>query len=137
MATRYKFNQSLQERRRRNFSEEFKRKKVSEIEQKVTTIAEVIREYEVSESTVRRWIDKYSNKHKSGIRTIVESESDTRKIIEYKSRIAELERIIGQKQVLIDFKDKLIDLAEEEYGIDIKKKWEKKPSSGSGSTEKN
>lgn len=137
MATRQKFKQSVQDRRRRNFSEEFKRKKVQEIEQKTTTIAEVIREYEVSESSVRRWLDKYSSKHKKQVRVIVESESDTRKIIEYKARIAELERIIGQKQVLLDFKDKLIELAEEEYGIDIKKKLEKKPLSGSGSTEKN
>ena len=137
MATRQKFKQSVEDRRRRNFSEELKRKKVQEIEQKTTTITEVIREYEVSESSVRRWLDKYSTKHKKQVRVIVESESDTRKIIEYKSRIAELERIIGQKQVLLDFKDKLIELAEEEYGIDIKKKLEKRPLSGSGSTEKN
>lgn len=136
MATRYKFKQSIQERRRRNFSEEFKRKKVSEIEQRITTIAEVIREYEVSEGSVHRWINKYSAKNKNQVRVIVESESDTRKIIEYKAKIAELERIIGQKQVLIDFKDKIIELAEEEYGIDIKKKLEKKPLSGSGNTEK-
>jgi transposase len=132
MATRKKFKQSLQERRRRNFSEEFKRKKVSEIEQKTTTIAEVTREYEVSETSVRNWIIKYSINNRRGVRVIVEAESDTRKILEYKARIAELERIIGQKQVLIDFKDKVIELAEEEYGIDIKKKWENKLLSGSG-----
>ena len=35
--------------------------------------------------------------------------------------MADLERIIGQKQVLLDFSDKMIDLAEETYGVDIKK----------------
>jgi hypothetical protein len=51
--------------------------------------------------------------------------------------VAELERIIGQKQILIDFKDKMIDIAEEEYGVDIKKKYSSKPSIISGNTEKN
>lgn len=137
MATRQKFRQSISERQRRTFSEEFKLKKVQEIEQKITTIAEVTREYEVSASSVRKWLNKYSSKYKRQGKIIIESESDTRKIIEYKARIAELERIIGQKQVLLDFKDKLIELAEEEYGIDIKKKLEKKPLSGSGNTGKN
>ena len=36
-----------------------------------------------------------------------------------------------------DFKDKMIDLAEEIYGVDIKKKFSSKPSSTSGSDEKN
>ncbi len=35
--------------------------------------------------------------------------------------MADLERIIGQKQVLLDFSDKMIYLAEETYGVDIKK----------------
>jgi len=135
MATRQKFNQSQQERRRRIFSEDFKRKKVSEIEQRLTTISEISKEYEVSVTSVKRWIDKYSTDRKKGVKTIVESESDTRKLLEYKSRIADLERIIGQKQVLLDFKDKLIELAEEEYGIDIKKKYSSKPLFGSGAIE--
>jgi transposase-like protein len=37
------FKQSIDERRRRVFSEDFKRKKLREIEQKITTIAEVSR----------------------------------------------------------------------------------------------
>ena len=69
-----------------------------------------------------------------GVRTIVEAESDTRKLLELKAKVAELERIIGQKQVLLDFKDKMIELAEEAYGVDIKKKFGNEPSSGAGST---
>lgn len=67
----------------------------------------------------------------------MESESDTRLIMELKHKIAELERVIGQKQVMIDFKDKIIELAEQEYKIDIKKKLEEKPFSTSGSIENN
>ena len=62
-----------------------------------------------------------------GSKTVVESESDTRKLLEYKQRIAELERTIGQKQLMIDFQAKMIELAEQEYGVDIKKKFVKEP----------
>lgn len=137
MAKRQQFKLSTDERRRRTFSEEFKRKKVREIEQKITTIAQVSREYDVRASNVSKWLSTYSNNHMKGVRTIVESESDTRKIIDQQQKIAELERIIGQKQLLIDFQAKMIELTEQEYGIDIKKKFEKKPSSGTGSTGNN
>jgi transposase len=136
MATRQKFKQSTQERQRRIFSEEFKRKKVREIEQKITTIAEISRQYEVREANVSKWLNKYSDKYMKGVRTIVESESDTQKLAELKAKIAELERIIGQKQVQLDFKDKMIEIAEEIYHVDIKKKFGGEPSSGTGSTEK-
>ncbi len=36
-------------------------------------------------------------------------------------KVREPERIIGQKQILIDFKDKMIDLTEKSYDINIKK----------------
>lgn len=70
-----------------------------------------------------------------GVRTIVESESDTRKLLDMRAKLAEMERIIGQKQVQLDFKDKMIDLAEEFYGVDIKKKFATKPLSGTGNIE--
>ena len=52
MTTRYQFQQSTLERQRRIFLEEFKRKKVRELEQKITTIAEVCRQYEVRDVLV-------------------------------------------------------------------------------------
>ena len=121
MAKRQQFKQSIDERRRRIFSEDFKRKKVREIEQKITTIAEVSREYEVRASNVSKWLTQYSTNRMKSVRTIVESESDTRKLFDQQQKIAELERVIGQKQLLIDFQAKMMELAEQEYGIDIKK----------------
>ena len=60
---------------------------------------------------------------KKGERLIVETDSDTVELLSLKRKVAELEQIVGQKQVLLDFKDKMIDLAEQSYGIDIKKKF--------------
>jgi len=50
-------------------------------------------------------------------------------------RLAELERIIGQKQLQIDYLEKIIELGSEEVGIDIKKKYSTEPLGGSSKTE--
>ena len=136
MAKREQFKQSREERQRRIFSEEFKRKKVREIEQQLTTIAEVSRQYEVRANSVSKWMVKYGQHYSKGVRTIVESQSDTAKLAALKAQVADLQRIIGEKQVQLEFKDKMIELAEEVYGVDIKKKFEAKPSAGTGSIEK-
>jgi len=136
MATREQIKQVTQERQRRVFSPSFKEKKVREIEQKITTVSQVCKQYQVSSVAVYKWLSLYGDSYKKEIKTIVELESDTRKLLEMKARIAELEQIIGQKQIQIDFKDKMIELAEQMYGVDIKKKLGTKPSSGSGKTGK-
>lgn len=127
---------TTQERRHRYFSEEFRRKKVSEIERNLTTVSEISREYQVSKAAIYVWINRYSRMRKRKEKQVVESQSDTRKIIALKEKVRELEQIVGQKQVKIDFLDKLIELASEEYGIDIKKKVTNRPLDGSGSTGK-
>lgn len=119
----------------RYFSESFKRRKVEEIEKNISGISEISREYEVSRTAIYKWIYKYSPMKKKGIRLVVEAESDTRKLILLKEQIKELERIIGQKQIQIDFKDKMIELAEKEYKINIKKKFGSLPFAGSGKIE--
>lgn len=123
MATREEFKLSLPERRRRQFSENFKIEKVREIERGLSKVSEICKQYEVSDVSVYKWISKFGSMKKSKERLIVETQSDTVQLLELKKKIAELEQIIGQKQILIDFKDKMIDLAEEEYNIDIKKKY--------------
>jgi hypothetical protein len=57
----------------------------------------------------------------------VETKSDTAKILALQKKIADLERLLGQKQVQLDFQNKMIEIAEETYQVDIKKKFETKP----------
>lgn len=127
---------TTRERRNRYFSEEFRRKKVGEIERRLTSVSEVSREYQVSRSAIYAWMRQYSYMKKKQERLVVESVSDTKKINALKERVKELERIVGQKQIQIEFFDKMIELAEEEYGVDIKKKCSTGPSGGSGRTGK-
>ena len=119
-----------QARQLRRFSEEFRIKKVREIERGISRISDICREYEVTDAAVRKWLKKYSTMaKKKEERLIVESLSDTQKILELKKQIAELERSLGQKQIQLDFRDKMIDLAEEIYKIDIKKSLVPSPNS--------
>ncbi len=48
--------------------------------------------------------------------------SNSKKIQEMEDRIRELEELISRKEFEIEFKSKMIDIAEEMYGIDIRKK---------------
>lgn len=137
MANIKDFSKESSQRINRYFSENFKRKKVREIEKNTTTVLEVSREYEVSTTAVYKWVYKYSRNRKRGVKQVVELMSDTRKIEHLKARIRELEQMLGQKQFEIEFKSKMIDIAEEMYDIDIKKKLGSKPLPGSGSTGKN
>ena len=64
------------------------------------------------------------------------SESADQKVKDLQAKIAEMERLVGQKQIKVDFLEKMIELAEQEYDLDVKKSSSSKPSSGSGSTGK-
>lgn len=137
MAKLQDFSKETPQRINRYFSESFKRKKVREIEKNLSTVLEISREYEVSTTAIYKWLNKYSRNRKRGVKQVVELMSDTKKIQDLKARIRELEQMLGQKQFEIEFKSKMIDIAEEMYDIDIKKKLGSKPSPGSGSTGKN
>jgi transposase-like protein len=128
---------SLEQRRRRHFSDNFRQAKVQELEAGLVSIAEICRIYQCSYTSVYRWIAKFGKNSSKPERLIMENLSDTQQILALKQKVAELERAIGQKQLLIDFKDKMIELAEEHYQVDIKKKFSTTPSSPSGKSGKN
>lgn len=127
---------TTRERINRYFDEDFKRKKVSEIERNLISIAEICREYQVSSAAVYKWIYKYSRMRKKGVKQVVEAKSDSKKIQALRDQVKELERIIGEKQIKLDFQERMIEIAEKEYGVDIKKKFSGKRSSGTGSSDK-
>jgi len=120
----------------RTFSEEFKKIKIRELERNITSVSDISRTYSVSRSSVYNWIYKYSAMAKKQVKQVVEAKSDTLKIKALQERIKELERIVGQKQLLLEFKDKMIEIAEATYNIDIKKKVSSRLSSGTTTTAK-
>jgi len=121
----------------RSFSEDFKKQKVHEIVTKKTTIQEVSKLYEIWPQIIYRWIHKYSSDHPKQAKIVVEMESESQKALFYKEKVAELERLIGQKQIQLDFMEKLIELASDELEMDLKKNFSSKLLNGSDDTIRN
>lgn len=116
-------------RQNRVFSEAFKREKVKEIESKRLKISQICDLYEVSSTAVYKWLYKYGQKTEKGVKIVIEMESEAYKTKRLLERVGELERIIGQKQLEIDYLDKLLELESQEVGYDVKKKHAPKLSS--------
>ena len=124
-------------RTQRYFSEEIKREVVKRIERNELGITQASREYEVSCKSIYIWMYRYSIHLKKGNIVIVEKKSRTEKMEQYKQRIAELERIVGQKQLEIDVLKKTLEIGSAEVGFDIKKKYSGKLSSGTAAIKNN
>lgn len=136
MATRANLAATPQLRTTRYFSEDFKRKKVGEIEKRITSVSEICKTYEVSYTSVYRWIYKFSVMRKKSVKLVVEAKSDTTRIKALQDHVAQLEQLLGQKQFEIDFLSKQMQIASEQYRVDFKKKQSGKPSVGFGKTDK-
>jgi transposase-like protein len=131
------FDEEQRIKSNRYFSVDFKKKRIQELEHNLVTISDICKTYKVSRTSVYRWLYKYSNMAKKQVKQVVEAKSDTKKIQLLEDRIKDLERIVGQKQLLIDFQDKMIEIAESTYEVDIKKKLSSKPLIITGVTKKN
>ena len=128
MATR---KVKLKIKQRRSFSDEFKRSKVKELVEKRITIIELMKLYGVSRTAIYKWLYKYSVYHQQKTILVVQMESEAEKNKYFMQRLAELARIVGQKQLEIDFLNKLLEIGTEELGFDLKKNFSTKLSSGS------
>ena len=107
--------------KRRIFSEDFRLKIVSDYESGRFSVAELSKLYDINPQSIYNWIYKYSKYNKKSLKVVELKDSQIDKLKEKDKRIAELERALGQKQMNIDYLEKMIDLAKEEYDIDIKK----------------
>ncbi len=105
----------------RHFSVEFKRQIVAQLDAKLIAISEIVRLHEVSAASVCRWRQKYSKHYQKPTKVVIEMESEALKTKALLERNAELERIIGQKQLKIDYLEKLIEIASQDLKIDLKK----------------
>jgi transposase len=121
---------------RRIFSEEFKKTCVHEYETGQFTVRELSKLYQVTTMVVYRWIHKYSTYNKRRIKVVEMADSSKLKVKDLQKKVADLERIVGQKQLNIDFLEKMIEIAKDHYGIDVKKNFDTPPSPGSEKTSK-
>jgi transposase-like protein len=117
----------------RRYSEEYKRKIVKDFEKGNFSVSELSSLHHIRIQTIYRWINKYSAQ--AGIVEIVEmKQSSTQKLKDMETRIKDLERAVGQKQLYIDYLEKMMEIAKEDMGVDIKKNFSTPRSNGSGRT---
>ena len=121
--------------KRRIFNESFKKNRVNEYETGKLTVLEISRLYGIAFQTIYIWIYKYSRYNKKNLKIVEYKDSHTNRVKQLQDRIKELERIVGQKQINIDYLEKMIELAKSEMGIDVKKNFDSTPSSGSDKTD--
>lgn len=121
---------------RRVYSEEFKKKIVKEYESGRYSAIEIQKIYDISKASVYNWIYSYSHYNKKSLKVVEMKDSHLQKLKDMEKRISELERALGQKQMNIDYLEKMIELAKENYNIDIKKNSSTPQSGGSKTTKK-
>lgn len=132
-----KANSKLELRQQRVFSEDFKKRKVQELIEKQITVSGLARLYGITRTSVYNWLYLYSPNHQRGTTLVAQMESESYKTKRLQQQVAELERIVGQKQLEIDFLGKLLEIGSQELGFDLKKNFSTKLSSGTGIGEKN
>ena len=116
-------------RTQKDYSMSFKLQIVQEIEQGKISISQVKKDYAIqSRSTIVQWLRKFgnfdwdnqtpSNMPKSPEQKIMELEAQV-KLLEKQKALLEREAYVADKKVIIF--DMMIDIAEKEYQIDIRK----------------
>lgn len=124
-------------RKQRKYSEEFKRELVRLFETGKFSVLQLDKLYGVPFNLIYRWIYQYSTTNEKGYRVVEMKQSSTSKVKSLQQRVKQLEQLLGQKQIKIDFLEKMIEIAEQELKIDIKKKSSTPQSAGSGKSGKN
>lgn len=121
-------------RKYRRYSEDFKKQLVSDYESGQYSVLELSRLHGIHPQSIYNWVYKYSTFNKKGYRVIEMKDSSIKKVKQLEKRIKELEGIVGRKQIKIDYLEKLIELAKEEFDMDIKKNSFTPQSTGSTTT---
>lgn len=123
-------------RKKRVYSEEVKKRLVSEFESGRYSVPQLEKLHGITNVNLYNWIYKYSTFNEKGYRILEMKKSSTSKVNELQNRIKELERMVGQKQIKIDYYEKMIEIAKDELDVDLKKNFDTPQSSGSGKTKK-
>lgn len=106
---------------RRTFSDAFKKEKVKLLETGKITVGELSALYEVSRTSIYRWLGKYGSDTTESI--VVQKKSEASKNFELLKQIGSLEQLIGKMQVQLHYFESIIECGSELLGEDLKKKY--------------
>ncbi len=123
-------------RKQRRYSEEFKKSVVASFEKGEFSVPQLEKLYGIGNANIYNWVYKYSNFNEKGCRIVEMEYSNQNKLKELSQKVKELEQMVGQKQVAIEYLEKMIELAKSDLNIDIKKNYSSSLSVGSKTTKK-
>lgn len=104
------------------YSTSFKEKVISEIESGQFSIEQARRIYDIGgSSTITKWIKKYGKNHLLGKRVRIEMEDEIDQLTKLQKEKAELESALAKAHLKILSLETIIESAEEDLGIDLKK----------------
>ncbi len=122
-------NINYKKRTQKDYPMSFKMSVIRELETTSIGMYAIARKYGIqSESTIRRWLDKYGTFDLEYVKSSKMEKSKAKQILELEARIKELERRNARLEHQVEmtdhksaFFDMMIDMAEKEYKIDIRK----------------
>ncbi len=118
------------------YTEEFKKNLVASFEKGEFSVPQLEKLYGIRNATIYSWVYKYSNFNEKGCRIVEMESSDQNKLKELTKKVKDLEQMVGQKQIAIEYLEKMIELAKTDLNIDIKKNYSLPQSVGSNLTKK-
>lgn len=124
-------NSGYRKRTQKDYSLSFKLQLIQEIEQGVLTKSEAKTKYGIQgDSTITKWLQKYGNFDWENQAPITMSKTPEQRILELEAKVKLLEKQKARAEHLAERADKkaiifdmLVDLAEKEYQIDIRKNY--------------
>lgn len=112
---------TVDERRRRRFSEEFRKEAVNRIEKGEITITQLSKLYEVKVGSIKRWIKKYGDgSYKT--RIVVSFGEEIEAIKELEKEVKKLRNVIADQQIELQYYKLAKQVAERQLGKDYEKK---------------
>lgn len=123
-------------RKQRKFSDEFKKMLVADFESGSYSVPELEKLHGIRNQLIYGWIYKFSTFNEQGYRVVEMKDSSHSKMKELEARVKELESAVGRKQIMIDYLEKMMEIAKDELDIDIKKNFATPQSTGSKNTKK-
>jgi transposase-like protein len=117
---------------KRIFSDKLKKKIVKDIEQGKVSVTGASREYQVSNISVYHWLKKFSANLHPSTTLVMQMDSEQYRSKELEKKVQELEAALGRKQLEINYLNKLIEIAGEDFDTDLKKNISMPASTGTG-----
>ena len=117
-------------RTQKDYPMSFKLSVVREYEETEISLGELARKYGIQgNNTIRRWINKFGTFDWQNLTLQPMAKTKDQELLELREKVkvlerknARLEKELEQKDMKAEFFDLMIEIAEEEYGVDIRKK---------------